>query len=156
VDPGTQLQVAPDGSGRDTCTQAGGLVSADGEMILDGGVFHFTGGALMGDFSVRNGWIRVDASVTQPSSINVVGHENVLLDNASAVVVLRVQGGSPVGDGDAVTLKPLPFQEREACTGAVPSPQLIHTVKSDGLESPAASVKPARTYGAPYGIPSMR
>ncbi|HVS37285.1 MAG TPA: hypothetical protein VMS17_17115, partial [Gemmataceae bacterium] len=102
LDPGTQLQVAPDGSGRDTFTQAGGLVSADGEMIIDGGLFHFTGGALMGDFSVRNGWIRVDSTVTQPSAVNVVGHEGVLLDNASAVVVLRVQGGSPVGDGDAV------------------------------------------------------
>ncbi len=101
VDPGTQLEVAPDGSGRDTFTQAGGLVAADGQMIVDGGVFHFTGGGLMGDFSVRNGWIQVDATVTQPSTIDVAGHGNVLLDNASTVVTLRVQGGSPLGDGDA-------------------------------------------------------
>ena len=102
IDPGTQLEVAPDGSGRDTFTQAGGLVAADGQMIVDGGRFHFTGGALMGDFTVRNGRIQVDSTVTQSSTVDVVGHENFLLDNASAWVTLRVQGGSPLGDGDAV------------------------------------------------------
>ena len=102
IDPGTQLEVAPDGTGRDTFTQAGGLVAADGRMIVDGGLFHFTGGGLMGDFTVRDGWIRVDPGVTQPSTVYVVGHSNTLLDDASAWVTLRVQGGSPVGDGDAV------------------------------------------------------
>ena len=101
VDPDTQLEIAPDGSGRDTFTQAGGLVAAAGAVVVDGGLFHFSGGGLMGDFTVRDGWIRVDSTVTQPSTIYVVGHGNVLLDNAGAVA-LRVQGGSPLGDGDAV------------------------------------------------------
>ncbi len=74
-DPGTQLQTT-------SLTQAGGLVAADGNLIVDGGLFHFSGGALWGAFTVRNGQIRVDAGVTQSSTIDVVGQNNTLLDNA--------------------------------------------------------------------------
>jgi hypothetical protein len=56
----------------------------------------------MGCLTVRDGAIRVDATATQFSTVYVVGHFNTLLDNASPDVTLRVQGGSPVGDGDAV------------------------------------------------------
>ncbi len=80
--------------------QAGGLVAADGNLIVDGGLFHFSGGALRGAFTSAHRQIRVDAGVTQLSTIDVVGH-NTLLDNAGAAI-LRVQGGSPLGDGDAV------------------------------------------------------
>ncbi len=94
VDPGTQLQTT-------SLTQAGGMVAAAGNLIVDGGLFHFSGGALWGAFTVHNGQIRVDAGVTQSSTIDVVGHNNTLLDNAGDAI-LRVQGGSPLGDGDAV------------------------------------------------------
>ena len=101
VDPGTQLEVAPDGSGGDAFTQAGGLVAAAGAFVVDGGLFHFTGGAVSGAFAVRDGWVRVESGVVTPSVVDVVG-DSTLLDNASSAVTLDVQGGSPLGDGDAV------------------------------------------------------
>ena len=70
-------------------------------MIVDGGLFHFTGGGLWGTFTVRDGPIRVGSGVVAPSTVDVVG-DSTLLDNASSAVTLDVQGGSPLGDGDAV------------------------------------------------------
>ncbi len=105
VDPGTQLDVASDGSGRDTFTQAGGFVAVDGRMIIDGGLFHLTGGTVWGAFIIRNGQIQVDGSATQPADLSVVGN-STLLDNSGAATLL-VDGGSPVGYGDvALTAAP--------------------------------------------------
>ncbi len=101
VDPGAELDVTADGSGGDTFTQANGLVAAVGNFVVQGGLFHYTGGGLWGAVVVRDGQIRVEATVTDAATVYVVGHLNVLLDNAGPVT-LRVQGGSPLGDGDAV------------------------------------------------------
>jgi hypothetical protein len=80
------------GSGGPTLTQNGGLIQANGRLLLNGGLFDFEGGAVSGDFYAENAQLYVSPDVTGPSLIHVVGGGDVLLDNASASTTLLVQG----------------------------------------------------------------
>ncbi len=107
VDPGTQLDVASDGSGRDTFTQAGGFVAVDGRMIIDGGLYTTPQAKPSASMFIilATAKSRWTSSATQPADLSVVGN-STLLDNSGAATLL-VDGGSPVGYGDvALTAAP--------------------------------------------------
>ena len=97
------VQLTLDGLyGDGSLVQAGGVLSADGIVQLDGGQLTFTGGAIAGagTFRVWNSVVEVAAGVTAPSTIQVIGTSNVLLDNASAAVTLWVGGLDGLGYGE--------------------------------------------------------
>ncbi len=82
-------------------TQAGGDVTTEGgaAVVQGNGVFHYTGGAISGDFIVVGTELDVQSSFTDAALIEVRGQGNVLDQNASPNVTLRVEGSSNNGDG---------------------------------------------------------
>ena len=98
IDAGTVLYLtANTPAGQDTLTQAGGSITSvdsasGGSILLDGGSLHYSGGTISGDFVVRNSVLDIDGSAAEATTIRVVGGDNLLLDNASSAVTLRVQG----------------------------------------------------------------
>ena len=87
VDAGASLEI--DGS---TLTQNDGVIQADGQIVFNGGLLDFEGGAITGAFYAENAAPYVSPDATDPSLIHVVGGGNLLLDNASASTTILVQG----------------------------------------------------------------
>ena len=87
MDADASLEI--DGS---TLTQNDGVIQADGQIVFNGGLLDFEGGAVTGYFYAENAQIYVSPDVADPSLIHVVGGGDVLLDNASAATTILVQG----------------------------------------------------------------
>ncbi len=89
-----------DGAGPDF-TQAGGALTAEegASVVQTGGAFHFTGGALNGDYIPVGVELDVQSTVTAAAVIEVQGQSNVLVKNAAAGVTLQVEGTSDNGNG---------------------------------------------------------
>ena len=75
-----------------TLIQDGGLIRADGWLVLDGGLFDFESGDIAGAFYVNNAQIYVGPGATDPATIYVVGAGNTLLGNEGPSVTLQVEG----------------------------------------------------------------
>src|SRR6516165_10748690 len=94
VAPDAVLEVDESYSGG-LLTQSGGTIRADGLVQLDRGRLDFSGGAIdgSGTFRVRDSVLDVGAGVSAASTIVAVDNANVLVDNASPLCTIWVQGG---------------------------------------------------------------
>jgi hypothetical protein len=99
VDANAPVEIDGNGNGGPTLTQNGGLIQANGRLLLNGGLLDFEGGAVTGNFYAKNAQLYVSPDVTDPSLIHVVGGGDVLLDNASASTTLLVQGDDSYNAG---------------------------------------------------------
>ena len=61
-----------------TFIQDGGLIQADGRLILDGGLFDFESGDVSGSFLVNDSQIYVGPGATDPATVTVVGAQHAL------------------------------------------------------------------------------
>ena len=98
VDAGTEPEVSGDGSGRDTFTQAGGLVGVEGRMIIENGLFHLTGGGVWGtspSARAKFAWGLGDTARRRSASSAAAPCWTTPARHALGA------GGSPVGFGDA-------------------------------------------------------
>ena len=82
-----------------TFIQDGGLIQADGRLILDGGLFDFESGDVSGSFLVNDSQIYVGPGATDPATVYVVGAGNTLLGNEGPSVTLQVEGDDGFGQG---------------------------------------------------------
>ena len=99
VEAGAELFLQPDAAGGPDFTQAGGTLNAGaGAVAQIGGVFHYTGGAIGGEFVVAGAELDIeDAAGT--GLIEVRNTQNVLDRNLAPGVTLWVQGCNWNGDG---------------------------------------------------------
>jgi hypothetical protein len=95
----TSLVFSGSDSNGPTLIQDGGIIAADGQLVQQGGLFDFEGGAVTGSFFVDASQIYISAAVDQTSLIQVVNNGNVLLGNDSPVVTLWVQGNDGYNGG---------------------------------------------------------
>ena len=82
-----------------TFIQDGGLIQADGRLVLNGGLFDFESGDVSGSFLVNDSQIYVGPDATDPATVTVVGSGNTLLGNEGPSVTLQVQGDDGFGQG---------------------------------------------------------
>ena len=101
VDPGVGLVLQGAGpSGPDFTQESGNLtVPGGGWVVQVGGAFHYTGGALPGEFVADNSELDIADTVTATAQIEIRGTQNVLDRNLAPGVTLWVQGWN--GNGDA-------------------------------------------------------
>ncbi|HVS38084.1 MAG TPA: hypothetical protein VMS17_21175 [Gemmataceae bacterium] len=102
VEPGTGLNLQGASSSGPNFTQAGGTLTVPGGgwVVQVGGVFHFTGGALPGEFVAFDSELDIADTVTATAVIEIRGAENVLDENRTPGVTLWVQGWNGNGDAD--------------------------------------------------------
>ena len=82
-----------------TFIQDGGVIQADGRVVLNGGLFDFESGDVSGSFYVDNSQIYVGPGATGAATVTVVGPNNTLLGNEGPSVTLRVEGDDAFGQG---------------------------------------------------------
>ena len=82
-----------------TFVQDGGLIQADGRLVLDGGLFDFESGDVSGSFLVNDSQIYVGPGATDPATVTVVGSGDTLLGNEGPSVTLQVEGDDGFGQG---------------------------------------------------------
>ncbi|MFN0052372.1 MAG: hypothetical protein ACKV0T_09275, partial [Planctomycetales bacterium] len=78
-------------------TQAGGAINSSGEFLLNGGTFSFTGGSLTGTVRALSSSISVSDTVTEPSTLRVVGASSKLVSDLPSSVELWVEGTNAYG-----------------------------------------------------------
>jgi hypothetical protein len=79
-----------------TVTHASGSLAVDptGEILQTGGSFTFTGGSTTGTVRLQGTRVDVASTVTTPSTLQIVGDNNVLGSNLSAHVTLWLEGST--------------------------------------------------------------
>ena len=100
VEAGAELFLQPDAAGGPDFTQAGGTLNAGaGAVAQIGGVFHYTGGGLGGEFVTAGAELDIE-DAAGAGLIEVRGQNNQLDQNLAPGVTLWVQGSN--WNGDAV------------------------------------------------------
>ncbi len=99
VDADTSVEIDGNGNDGPTLTQNDGVIEANGQLLLNGGLLDFEGGAVVGNFYAENAQLYVSPDVTDASLIHAVGNGDVLLDNASASSTILVQGDAGFNAG---------------------------------------------------------
>jgi hypothetical protein len=82
-----------------TFIQDGGVIQADGRVVLNGGLFDFESGDISGSFYVHNSQVYVGTGAADPATVYVVGSGNTLLGNEGPSVTLQVEGDDGFGQG---------------------------------------------------------
>ena len=104
VDTGITLNV----NGADSVfRQEVGTIIANGSLVRNGGSFVMTGGNIGGSGAVRvnGGRIEIAETVTEPSTVRVVGDGSELVANRSTAVTLWLEGTSSWGFSRLYTLE---------------------------------------------------
>ncbi len=99
VDADASVEIDGNGNDGPTLTQNDGVIEANGQLLLNGGLLDFEGGAVVGNFYAENAQLYVSPDVTDASLIHAVGNGDVLLDNASASSTILVQGDAGFNAG---------------------------------------------------------
>ena len=127
-----------------TLIQSGGLIAAGGQFVQDGGLFDFESGGVLGAFLVNGASIYVGPEAVAPDTIEVVGPYNTLLENASAVTTLWVQGNDDYNQG-VLTAAPGAFNAGTIILASTSA------YWGEGLAAPAGLVNLAGGHVAVYG-----
>ncbi len=84
--------------------QMAGVLRGDGTLVKQGGVFEFNGGRLEGNVRMNGSFICVADTVSEASTISVVGGAGILASNASPAVTLWIEGHPSYGSVGTLTV----------------------------------------------------
>ncbi|RPI83952.1 MAG: hypothetical protein EHM42_07930, partial [Planctomycetaceae bacterium] len=77
--------------------QAGGAVNSSGGVVVNGGTFHLTGGALSGTVRAYNSSISLASTLSTASTLRTVGPNTQLISDVPSTVTLWVEGTMTYG-----------------------------------------------------------